>query len=52
MQSRYNQVNFLQNHHSRKGEIWGVFCSFELSFIFSLSHFSDVGNIMLHWTVL
>ena len=58
VQCCYNAVNFLPNPHKRHpiacplGEVWDVFCGFRLSFIFCLSHHSDVCNIMLYWTAL
>ena len=37
-------------YFSQEGEIWGVFCEFNLWFIFCCSHWSAVLNIMLYWT--
>ena len=35
-----------------QGEIWCVFCRFNLGFIFCLHHCSDVCKILLYWTAL
>ena len=60
LQSKYNAEPLSRgqccpNPHKRHPiarPLWGVFCWLKLWWIFCLSHWSDVCNIMLYWTVL
>ena len=58
VQYHYNAVNFPNNPHNMHpiafpwGQDMDVFCEYKFWFMFCLSHFSAVYNIVLHRTTL